>query len=95
MWLIATIEDNILVADINRDIAHQDFQKLYRSETQAGYAVFLFLQEFTKFYGLDIPTVFYYCDKKGLVTKIKQQLKDFSKFTERNLLHLISTILPS
>ncbi len=59
------------------------------------HVVFLFLQEFKKFYGLDIRTVFYYCDNKVLATKINQKQKDFSKHTERYLLHFISTILPS
>ena len=54
-WLIATILEDILVTGSKKDTAHESFQKLYRSEAQAGYASFLFLQEFTIFYELDVP----------------------------------------
>ena len=78
-----------------KDTAHASFQKSYRSEAQAGYAPFLFLQEFTIFYGLEFPKVFYYCDNKGLVIKINQKEQDYSKHTEKDLLHLLSEVLPS
>ena len=94
-WLIATINGDILVTGSNKDTAHASFQKSYRSEAQAGYASFLFLQEFTTFYGLEIPKVFYYCDNKGLVIKINQKEQDYSKHTEKDLLHLLSEVLPS
>ena len=58
-WLIAIIHEDILVTDPNKDTAHESFQKSHRSETQAGYASFLFVQKFTIFYGLDVPKKFY------------------------------------
>ena len=94
-WLIATINRDILVTGSNKDTAHKSFQKSYRSEAQAGYASFFFLQEFTTFYGLEVPKVFYYCDNKGLVIKINQKEQDYSKHTEKDLLHLLSEVLPS
>ena len=92
-WLISTIEGDILDIGINPDTALSAFQKSYRSKAQASYVSFLFLQEFSLFYGLNIPSIFHYCGNKGLVTKINNQSKKNTK-TEKDLLLLISQVIP-
>ena len=87
-------DEEILATEFSKDIEHKSFPKSYRSEVQASYSSFLFLQEFTSFFGLNIPTTFYYCNNIGVVTKLQNNNNIFNKQKENDILPLMLQVLP-
>ena len=77
-FLIADKNEVIYVTGYNPDTGHNYFQSSYRSEAQAGYTVFLFLQMFCRYQGIEQPTIKFYCDNKGLIMRLANTKKLFT-----------------
>ena len=69
-FVISNVQEEILVTNRNPDTGHTHFQTSYRSEAQACYSAFLFIFLFCDFHQLQIPRIRYYCDNKGLTTRL-------------------------
>ena len=70
VFVIATTTEEILVTNKNPDTGHNYFQSSYRSEAQTCYSAFLFLFFYCKFNNIQVPSIMYYCNNKGFITRL-------------------------
>ena len=74
-YVIATKQEEILVTGLNPDTGHNYFQSSYRSEAQACYTAFLFTFLYCKYHNMTSPPIIYFCDNKGLITRLNNPHK--------------------
>ena len=91
-FVIATKTEEILVTNKNPDTGHNYFQSSYRSEAQACYSAFLFIFFYCKYHNIQAPSIMYYCDNKGLITRLNNPHKQIATMKECELIQLIQNI---
>ena len=91
-FVIATKTEEILVTNKNPDTGHNYFQSSYRSEAQACYSAFLFIFFYCKYHNIQAPSIMYYCDNKGLITRLNNPHKQIASMKECELIQLIQNI---
>ncbi len=90
-FVIATTEE-ILVTNKNPDTWHNYFQSSYRSEAQACYSAFIFIFFYCKFHNVQAPSIIYYCNSKGLTTRLNNSHTKIATMKECELIQLIQNI---
>ena len=91
-FVIATKTEEILVTNKNPDTGHNYFQSSYRSEAQACYSTFLFIFFYCKYHNIQAPSIMYYCDNKGLITRLNNPHKQIASMKECELIQLSQNI---
>ena len=83
-WIIADVEGRELLYEFNPEFGDITQINSPRAEIYGSLLVFMFLNEYCKFYKMDLQSpIKYYCDNKDVVTKL-------SNITERNRNYCLS-----
>ena len=89
VFVITTTMEDTLVTNTNPDTGHNYLQSSYRSEAQACYSTFLFIFSYCKFHNAQAPSMIYYYDNKGLITRLNNPHTQITTMKECELIQLI------
>ena len=83
-WIIADIMGKILISGTNPDFRHISQIQSHRAEIYGVLSVFIFIQEYSKYFMIPFPSkVAYYCDNLEVVHKIKTLTNNPNSFNEQ------------